>query len=85
MVRMDAAGSEQREPLNITDPEKRHVMIVEANVLLQLANLHSYDAVRQALQYDRLELHGWVYEIGTGQVRSYDPGSGLFTLSGQQM
>ena len=73
------------DALNVTDPEKRHARIVEANVLLQLANLQSYNAVRKALQADRLELYGWVYEIGTGRIRSYDPSSGTFVPGGQQL
>jgi carbonic anhydrase len=65
---------------NISDPDERHRRIVETNVLFQLANLQTYDPVREALAADRLELHGWVFDIGSGKVWSYDPASEVFAL-----
>ncbi len=50
--------------------------LVEANVLLQLEHLQSYPAVRRALDADELEIHGWVYDLHTGQVRFYRPDQG---------
>lgn len=50
----------------------RHLAIVEENVLLQLENLQTYDAVRRALAENRLELHGWVYDVAGRQMRFYD-------------
>ncbi len=45
---------------------------VDANVLVQLDNLRSHPCVAEALSEGRIKLHGWVYDIGTGQVRAYD-------------
>jgi len=50
----------------------RHQAIVEENVLLQLENLKTYNAVRRALAEERLELHGWVYDLAGFQIRYYD-------------
>jgi carbonic anhydrase len=50
----------------------RHQAIVEENVLLQLENLKTYDAVRRGLAEERLELHGWVYDLAGLQIRYYD-------------
>ena len=45
---------------------------VEANVVQQLANLTTFDAVRAHLDAGTLELHGWVYDLETGGVSVYD-------------
>ena len=45
----------------------------EENVLLQLENLETYPFISDALQAGTLRLHGWYYDIGGGQVCSYNP------------
>jgi carbonic anhydrase len=46
---------------------------VEANVIVQLDHLRSHPAVAEKLQAGRIQLHGWVYHIATGEVTSYQP------------
>ena len=46
---------------------------VEENVLVQLENLRTYPFVRERLESGAIRLHGWVFEIGTGGVHTYDP------------
>ncbi|WP_329227691.1 carbonic anhydrase [Streptomyces canus] len=46
--------------------------VVQRNVVNQLAALRSYPVVRQRLDSDRLRLHGWYYEVDTGQVHELD-------------
>lgn len=46
---------------------------VETNVLRQLDNLKTHPSVAAALARHAVKLHGWVYDIGTGSIRSYDP------------
>ncbi len=58
--------------------DARHRAIVEENVLLQLENLQTYDAVRRALVENRLELHGWVYDLAKRQMSFYDATQGSF-------
>lgn len=43
--------------------EDRHQAIVEQNVALQLRHLRSYPFVQEAIEANRLELHGWVYYL----------------------
>lgn len=43
------------------------------NVLVQLRNIESYPFVIDALNDGRLHIHGWYYNIGTGEVYSYNP------------
>ncbi len=68
------------DALNIADPVERHGTIVRKNVLFQLANLQSYDPIRKALKANELELHGWVFDIETGRVWSYEPSGDTFRL-----
>lgn len=65
------------------DPERRHRIIVEQNVLNQLVNLQTYDCVRRALEADELELHGWVYDLFNGRVSYWDAVAGRFVDEGQ--
>ena len=46
--------------------------LIERNVLLQLEHLATYPTVKAALASGTVELHGWVYDIGSGQVRVFD-------------
>jgi carbonic anhydrase len=63
---MAAAGH-----LNAPDALQR---AVEANVIVQLDHLRSHPAVADALRAGRIELHGWVYHIATGQVTRFNAG-----------
>lgn len=51
---------------------------VEENVLVQLENLRSHEAVAEALDAGRLRVHGWVYKIETGEMFAYDPEAEAF-------
>jgi carbonic anhydrase len=56
--------------------EERHLAIVRSNVLLQLQNLRSYDAVRNGEKAETLSLHGWVYHLETGSIEAYNSETG---------
>jgi carbonic anhydrase len=45
---------------------------VDANVLVQLENLRTHPSVADALAAGRVTLHGWVYDIASGEVRAYN-------------
>ena len=45
---------------------------VDANVLVQLENLRTHPSVADAVAAGRVTLHGWVYDIASGEVRAYD-------------
>lgn len=51
---------------------------VSENVLVQLENLRTHPAVRAATSVGKLRLHGWVYDIESGEVRVFDPARGEF-------
>ena len=53
--------------------DDKMLTLIEQNVLLQLQHLRTHPYVAQALAAKEIELHGWVYNIGSGQVTAYDP------------
>jgi carbonic anhydrase len=54
-----------------TDAEKM-MMLLEQNVVLQLQHLKTHPTVATSLALGELQLHGWVYDIATGEVHAYD-------------
>jgi carbonic anhydrase len=53
------------------DERPSHILrrLTEQNVLMQLAHLKTHPSVAGALTRGELTISGWVYEIGTGEVR----------------
>jgi carbonic anhydrase len=51
---------------------------VEANVVAQLGNLRTHPSVATGLATGALEIHGWVYQIESADVRVYDAAAGRF-------
>ena len=49
-------------------PESRQRLTEEENVLYQLHNVQTYPFVDQAVKEERLNLHGWYYDICKGDV-----------------
>lgn len=56
--------------------------LIEANVLLQLEHLQTYPGVQDKLDAGEIELHAWVYDIGTGDVRGYNGESFVSLITG---
>jgi carbonic anhydrase len=46
--------------------------VTEQNVLLQIQHLRTHPSVAAAMARQELTISGWVYEIGTGEVRIWD-------------
>ena len=53
--------------------------LVEQNVITQMQHLGTHPSVAAALATDRVVVHGWIYDIGGGEVRTYDPERRTFT------
>ena len=60
------------------DEDARMRMLLEQNVILQLQHLRTHPAVATRLAVGDLRLHGWIYDIKTGDVCAYDDVSGAF-------
>ena len=58
--------------------EQRMQMLLEQNVILQLQHLKTHPSVAARLAKGDLKLHGWVYDIKTGDVKAYDEAQNRF-------
>jgi len=58
--------------MTFADDASRLDAIVHENVLAQLDNLLTHPPVHKAIEAGQLRLHGWVYDIGSGGVETYD-------------
>jgi carbonic anhydrase len=71
---------------SIAAPKERLRTLTRANVLTQLQHLQTHPSVAYATSRGQLDLFGWVYEIHTGVIESYDTASGRFLpLSGDTL
>ena len=66
-------------PALIQPEEARYLETIKANVLLQLENLRTYDCVREAISAGQLTLHGWLYDLHSGDLLAYDDESGQWS------
>ena len=61
---------EKIKSLHIEMPrEQRMRLIVEENVRLQLEHLREFPFVKRATREKRLNVHGWVYDMSTGEIK----------------
>jgi carbonic anhydrase len=60
------------------DHDKELRKRVCANIVGQLANLRTHTAVTEAMQKKTLDVHGWYYDIFSGQVEAYVPADHRF-------
>ena len=58
--------------MTFADEASKLDAIVHENVLTQLDNLLTHPPVKKAIEAGQLRLHGWVYDIGSGGVETYD-------------
>lgn len=56
-------------------PDEKMRMLLEQNVLLQLQHLRTHPTVAVALAQKSIKLHGWIYDIKTGEVCVYEEAS----------
>lgn len=57
-------------------------ILTEQNVLLQMQHLKTHPSVAGAMAMGTLTISGWVYNIGTGEVRVAEDGQRTFTPIG---
>lgn len=55
------------------DFECKHNIAIQENVLVQLEHLRTYPFISKKLWKREINLHGWVYDIETGEVYIYNP------------
>ena len=67
------ALAEEGEDINVF---KRR--LTEQNVLLQMQHLRTHPSVAGAMAKEELTISGWVYDIGSGEVRICEEGGKVF-------
>lgn len=73
-----AAALVVRENQTVTDEKGRLRLLIEQNVVLQMQHLKTHPYVAARLAARRTQIHGWIYDIGAGEVRAYDEVAGAF-------
>ncbi len=68
---VDAAGKDLSH-------EEKFWLAIEKNVLAQMAHLRTHPAVSKALSQGEIKVHGWVYDVTSGEIEAYDPASQQF-------
>lgn len=69
---------EKRHPELAKDPSSKLKHLTQDNVLLQMEHLKTHPAVAKRLAEKTLKIHGWYYEIDTGEVYIYNPDKKAF-------
>lgn len=59
-------------------PEGKLDRLIERNVILQIQHLATHPYIASRLATDEIELHGWVYNIGSGEICCWDAGQQAF-------
>jgi carbonic anhydrase len=68
-----------RQPLRPEEGEQAELAsIIRGNVVAQLINLRAQPSVAKALAHNTLEIHGWYYDILTGNIEQYDEQQRIF-------
>lgn len=58
--------------------EDRLNALVRQNVILQMQHLRTHPYVAARLAAGKTEIHGWVYDVGSGEVVAFDEAAGGF-------
>ena len=67
------AAFAHRQPLNPADGDAAELAsLIRGNVVAQLENLYAQPSVAKASAEGRLTVHGWYYDIMSGQIEQYD-------------
>ncbi len=57
-----------------------HNQLSQLNVLQQMEHLMSYAAIEERVKSGNLRIHGWWYDIRSGEVHCYEPDQDKFIL-----
>ena len=74
----DAAKQTLTEHYAARPDHEKLDLLVRGNVLAQLANLLTHPVVANAVKAREVRLHGWVFDIATATVTTYDAEAGEF-------
>lgn len=58
------------------EPDMQLMATIAAHIQFQLDNLMTYEIVRKGVEEGRVGIHGWLYDMETGEVVVYERNSG---------
>lgn len=58
--------------------EEKLRLLTEANVITQMAHLAQHPAVAAQRALRPVEIHGWMYDIASGEIRCFNTETGVF-------
>ncbi|BDV42891.1 carbonic anhydrase [Geotalea uraniireducens] len=64
------------------EPEKQDRACEQAAILVSLENLLTFPWIRERVEAGNLWLHGWYFDIATGQLLCYNPQAAAFEPQG---
>lgn len=74
----DAACRTVKENHAELDDAAKLQLLIEQNVVMQLQHIRTHPYVAARLEAKRLSLHGWVYDIETGNFKTYNASAHQF-------
>jgi carbonic anhydrase len=60
-----------------------HNKVAQRNILQQIVHIKSYPAVQRKIEEGLLQVHGWYFDIGKGDVYGYEQEFNKFILIDQ--
>lgn len=76
----ERARQQVLENLPSASPERQAKACEHASILVSLENLLTFPWLKQRVDEEKLELHGWYFDIESGDLFSYRPATGTFQL-----
>lgn len=70
----DSAKSQALLALGLNaDKDTLYRLTEKLSVISQIGNLLTYPSVKSRVDNDEISIHGWVYDIESGEIEYYDP------------
>jgi len=60
------------------DETKLYRLTEKLSIVSQIENLLTYPEVREGVEQGRLHIHGWLYDIESGEIEYYNAETGMF-------
>lgn len=76
----ERAKQQVLETFSDASPEHQAKACEHAAILVSLENLLTFPWINERIAAGKLDLHGWYFDIEAGNLHSYHPSSGEFTL-----
>lgn len=64
---------------HFTTEQEKTCQCEMAGILLSLENLHTFPFIQTRLDQKKLRLHGWYFDVVSGEMLAHDPAQGKFT------